>query len=170
MVFSKYKDLIDNDVIADKLLEYKKQSCKGTLPDDDAFLKLIHKACEDQEFKDAQDAIYDKVYWSRGEAWFDQNGFKLPLSMAVIQDSYLQSGEILDFLRKRFSAKTPANGGDEKEWIIQYVDTRNSWLENHSRQILRNTTYRTRFFKDQIKKDNWNLNKIPIYANGIKIA
>jgi len=169
-VFTEYKELCDDDKVADKLLAYRSKSCKEILPADKEFLNLIiDTAKEDQLFRDAQDKVYDELYWDKGFGWFEKNGFTLPLSLAVIQDSYLQSGSILDFLRKRFDASTPANGGDEKEWITQYVDTRHNWLANHSRKVLNNTVYRTNFFKKQIKADNWELNKFPIYPNGVKI-
>jgi chitosanase len=170
MVFQKYKELTDNDIVADKLLEYKKQSCKGTLPDNKDFIKLIHEACDDPLFREAQDYVYDKVYWNKGEEWFHNHGFTLPLSLAVIQDSYLQSGGILDFLRNRFNEKTPSDGGDEKKWISEYIDTRHNWLRDHSRKVLNNTVYRTNFFKTQIKNDNWDLSKSPIFVNGVKIT
>lgn len=168
MVFEEYDS--NGGKNGEKLNSYKKKSCTATLPEDKEFLALIHDSCDEKAMRSAQDTIYDRVYWSHGEQWFDQNGFTLPLSMAVIQDSYLQSGEILDFLRKRFDERTPKDGGDEKEWITQYINTRNSWLENHSRKILRNTTYRTHFFQKQIANSNWDLDKFPIVANGVRLS
>lgn len=152
-----------------KLQSFKSDSCKEILPNDSEFLKLLQDSSDDVEMKNAQDSVYDKVYWSRGAKWAQDNGFKLPLSMAVIQDSYLQSGGILDFLRNRFSENTPSGGGDEKEWIKAYVNARHNWLANHSRKILRNTVYRTQFFKKQIDNNNWNLDVFPLYVNGVKL-
>lgn len=167
-VFSRYNDKGGKN--GKKLLEAKERSCKGILPDDQEFLDLIHDSCSEQVMKDAQDEIYDEIYWNKGAQWAEQNGFILPLSQAVIQDSFLQSGGILDFLRRRFSSKTPANGGFEKEWIKQYVDVRHNWLANHSNSILHNTIYRTNFFKKQIQNGNWMLDKFPIYPNGVKLS
>jgi len=86
--------------------------------------------------------------------------------MLVIYDSFIHSGGILNFLRSRFPAKTPSKGGNEKEWIEQYLNIRHSWLTNHPNQILRKTTYRTKNMIQAVVKNDWNLEK-PFSANGI---
>jgi chitosanase len=140
------------------------------LVDDKTFVSLIVKSAkEDPIFRAAEDKIFEDKYFAPAFKFFADNGFKENLSMAVIMDSYLHSGSIPDFLRKRFDAKTPKNGGDEKVWIEAYVQTRNSWLAHHSREILRGTVYRTQFFLKEISKKNWDLNA-PFIANGIKIS
>jgi hypothetical protein len=48
----------------------------------------------------------------------------LPLSMLVVYDSFIHSGSVPMFLRKRFIERPPANGGDEKKWIGSYVEVR----------------------------------------------
>ena len=171
-VFREYKTLSgDDSEIADKLLAYRKDSCTGKLPADKGFLQLvINTADTDDKFKRAQDIVYDKVYWASGQKWFDREGFKLPLSMAVVQDSYLQSGCILDFLRKRFAESTPAGGGDEKKWVSEYVGVRQEWLANHKNQVLRGTTYRTKFFIKEMARSNWDLDILPVYPNGSKVG
>jgi hypothetical protein len=168
-VFQKYKELGGEK--ADMLLSYRNDSCKEILPKNKEFISLIiNTAKTDKKFRDAQDMVYDELYWNRGLKFFNDNGFTLPLSLAVIQDSILHSGSILDFLRKRFSEKTPNNGGDEKKWIEQYVNVRFKWLFNHPNTLLRNTIYRQKFFTEQIKKNNWQLDQYPIYPNGVKIS
>ena len=168
-VFSEYEKLGGSK--AKELLSYKKDSCKGTLPNNKSFLNLITDTAKtDDKFCCAQDIVYDRMYWNPGYAWFEKNGFKLPLSLGVIQDSYLQSGGILDFLRKRFTESVPASGGDEKAWIKSYLETRKSWLANHTNTILHNTVYRPEFFLHQIRDNNWNLDKFPIYPNDSRVG
>lgn len=168
-VLEKYK--AKGGMYGDTLLSYKSQSCKEILPNTPKFKNLIISAAQnEQAMRDAQDEVYDELYYAKGEKWAKDNGFTKPLSKLVIQDSFLHSGSILDFLRQRFAAKPPANGGKEEEWIKQYVDARDSWLRNHSNKLLRNTVYRTQFLKDQINNNNWNLDKFPIYPNGVKIS
>ena len=87
--------------------------------------------------------------------------------MLVIYDSYIHSGSIPMFLRKRFKEFTPVNEGDEKKWITSYIDVRHQWLKYHEKPILRKTIYRTQVFINEIEKGNWNLEKLPINANGI---
>ena len=168
-VFEEYKTLGGTN--ADKLLEYKKDSCTEKLPADKDFLQLIVSTAKtDDKFKQAQDSVYDAVYWSKGQGWVDANDFKLPLSMAVVQDSMLQSGSMLDFLQARIKEKLPRSGGDEKKWITEYVTARQDWLATHKNHILNGTVYRTKFFLKEIQNDNWKLDKFPIYPNGTKVG
>ena len=64
-----------------------------------------------------QDDFFDKRYFQPAMQWADTNEFTLPLSALVIYDSFIHSGSILDFLRKRFPEVPPAKGGNEKTWI-----------------------------------------------------
>lgn len=168
-VFETYKVL--NGLNADKLLSFKTHKGNQTLPKNKEFLNLIiNTAKNDEIFKKAQDDVFDKVYWDKGAIWFNAKGFVLPLSLAVIQDTYLQSGSMLKFLINKFSENVPSDGGNEKDWIEKYCITRKKWLANHSRTILNSTIYRPNFFLKQIQDNNWKLDKFPIYANGIKIT
>jgi len=141
------------------------------LADDALFLQLLRDAGrKDPLMRQTQDAFFDKRYFIPAMNWADNNGFSLPLSALVIYDSFIHSGSILNFLRKRFPESPPASGGDERTWIIQYVDTRQSWLSNHENRILRKTVYRTGCFKKEINRDNWDLSRLPINANGIEVS
>ena len=44
--------------------------------------------------RQTQDAFFDKVYFQPAKAWADAHGFTLPLSMLVIFDSFIHSGQI----------------------------------------------------------------------------
>jgi len=140
------------------------------LADDKIFQQYLKDAGKnDPLMKQVQDEFFDKRYFKPAMAFMDQNGFTLPLSALVIYDSQVHSGGILSFLRKRFPAKTPVNGGDEKTWIIQYVDTRRDWMANHSDTLLRKTVYRMDCFKREIVRNNWDLSIVPINANGMNV-
>jgi chitosanase len=117
-----------------------------------------------------QDEFFDKRYFQPAMQWADTNQFTLPLSALVIYDSFIHSGGILGFLRKRFPEVPPAKGGDEKTWIKQYVEVRHEWLATHSNKILQGTVYRTECFKREIARDNWDLSQLPIDANGVKVS
>jgi chitosanase len=110
------------------------------------------------------------VPYSRAFRFFEQNQFTLPLSLLVIYDSYIHSGSVPTFLRKRFGEFPPAAGGDEKKWSSSYVDIRHQWLKYHANALLRKTLYRTQCFKDQIAADNWLLAKLPVIANGVAVS
>lgn len=131
------------------------------------FLRLLEDASEDPVMRREQDLIFAEKYWNPAKTFFINNGFAEALSMLVIYDSYIHSGSVPSWLRKRFSEKPPAKGGSERNWIEQYVNTRHNWLATHSsRPILRKTIYRTNCFKEQMRNNNWDLTQ-PINANGI---
>ena len=117
-----------------------------------------------------QEQAFDSMYITPALAWCSKNNLILPLSQAVIADSFLQSGSILSSIQNTFSAKLPVNGGDEKDWITSYCNARKNWLTNHSRKILHNTVYRMDFFLSIIKNNDWNLEQKKYIANDVKIV
>jgi chitosanase len=127
------------------------------LADNLPFKQLLKLAGTDFIMHQVQDEFFDRYYWQPAVNFFEANRFTLPLSMAVIYDSYIHSGSIPMWLRKRFNEKTPLNGGSEKQWISEYVYTRDNWLEHHPNKVLRNTDYRTDCWLDQIHTNNWDL-------------
>lgn len=142
---------------------------KPSLASDDNFCNLLKSAGKtDPVMKLCQDRLFDAKYYQPAFGWFSENGFKLPLSLLVIYDSKIHSGGILSFLRRKFSTVVPAVGGNEKEWITNYVNARHNWLANHSDALLRKTVYRTECFKEQLQHDNWNLSQ-SINAHGVVI-
>lgn len=141
-----------------------------SLANDEIFCSTLVKAGkEDPIMKSCQDNLFELKYFQPAFNWFTTNGFKLPLSLLVIYDSTIHSGSIPKFLRKRFETVLPVSGGNEKEWIENYIDVREKWLANHSNTILRSTVYRTTCFNEQIKNNNWLLTE-RITANGIIVA
>ena len=140
------------------------------LVDDQVFLELLKEAGKDPVMQRVQDEFFDERYFQPAIKWAAKNGFTLPLSALVIYDSFIHSGSIPEFLRNRFPAKTPANGGNEKDWITEYVDARDNWLRNHSNTLLRKTVYRTECFQREIERGNWDLSKLPIDAQGVKVT
>jgi chitosanase len=131
-----------------------------TLANNPEFVRLLKEAGKDSAMHKVQDRFFMISYFNPALQWFERNGFKLPLSMLVIYDSYTHSGSVLAFLRNSFAEKVPADGGDEKKWVEAYVNARDHWLETHTgRPILRNTDYRTDSFIYAIREDNWMLDK-----------
>lgn len=135
------------------------------------FKQLLRDAGrKDPVMQRTQDKFFDKRYFQPAMRWADANEFTLPLSALVIYDSFIHSGGIFDFLRKRFPEVPPAQGGDEKTWIKQYVDVRHEWLADHPREVVRRSVYRTRCFKREISRKNWKLSQLPINANGVNVS
>jgi len=143
---------------------------KPSLATDDTFCNSLKSSGKnDPIMRACQDELFDAKYYQPAHAWFSSNGFKLPLSLLVIYDSTIHSGSMLPFLRKKFSTVIPANGGNEKEWIANYVNARHHWLAHHSDALLRKTVYRTECFKEQIQLNNWDLSQT-VNAHGVKIG
>ena len=69
-----------------------------------------------------------------------------------------------------FAESPPASGGNEKAWIKAYVDARYNWLASHSRPGVQKSVYRTQCFKNEILRNNWDLARVPIDANGTKVS
>lgn len=144
----------------------------GSVPltDNADFKALLRKAGkEDPVMRNIQDGFFDQVYFKPAVAWADKEGFTLPLSALIIYDSFIHSGSILWPIRQMFPECTPKGGGDEKKWISQYTKARNKWLENHSRPAVRSSAYRTKDLLKMIAAENWQLEKLPVVANGVKV-
>lgn len=163
-----YIDL--NGIYAGKLQPYLgRLGRKPSLAGDEVFCDTLKKAGkEDPVMAFCQDSLFESKYYQPAYQWFAANGFTQPLSLLVIYDSYIHSGGVLAFLRKRFPTAVPSQGGAEKSWIINYVDARHEWLRTHSSSLLQKTVYRTACFKEQIGAGNWGLQK-PLKANGITV-
>ncbi len=135
-----------------------------------AFKALLKKAArEDKAYRDLMDDIYYRLYYDPAMKWADLHGLKLPLSRAVIADSFIHSGSILASLRNKFPEPVPSAGGDEKKWVEQYLIARELWLRTHSRKILNGTAVRPRDYLREVRKGNWNLDILPFVANGLKV-
>jgi chitosanase len=159
-----------NGTLADQLKPFLSRiGKKPSLATEDTFCDALKNAGKtDPIMKTCQDRLFETKYYQPAHNWFSVNGLTLPLSLLVIYDSFVHSGGILSFLRKKFPTAVPSNGGDQKEWIKSYVNARHNWLANHSNQLLRNTVYRTNCFKEQIEHDNWDLSQ-KINAHGVTI-
>jgi pimeloyl-ACP methyl ester carboxylesterase len=157
-------------VFADHLATYLPQIGKGTLAADKKFHELLKQAgARDPLMAEAQNEQFNKSYLDPAFAWFKKHGFDTPLAFLVIADSYLHSGGIRDALRNSFKESTPAQGGNEKVWVRSYVEARHNWLANHSNKLLRNTVYRTQCFRNELARENWMLEQLPIVMNGVGV-
>jgi len=139
------------------------------LPYNSTFKGLLKLAGNDPVMQAVQEELYVSLYIGPGIRWGEAEGFVEALSMLVICDSFLHSGSILTFLRNRFPEKTPKWGGRERVWISQYIDVREKWLATHSNKLLRNTTYRTQYYRELVALNDWGLlEHHKIAMNGIK--
>ena len=141
-----------------------------SLRDDAEFRRLLKvSAQQDAIMRQTQDEFFDIYYYQPALNWFDGQGFREALSLLVIYDSFIHSGQMRADIRQKFAKRTPSNGGNERIWIDEYVKARHNWLANHSNTDLHATVYRTNCFKTQIRNGNWNLGQ-PVNANGTVVS
>lgn len=141
---------------------------RGVLHTDKEFIGALHTAATEAAMQQAQDEIFNEVYLNPAIVWAHENGFVQPLSVGVVVDSYLHSGQMSPKLIAAFSEHKPVAGGDEKKWITSYLQQRLAWFERvHG--ALHNTTYRPKFFLAQIAAGNWEFN-CPLVVNGTKVC
>jgi chitosanase len=152
-------------------------SCNIILPDpnatelsqDTAFQSLLQQAGADTAMQQVQDSLFESETWTPALNWAKIEGFTLALSLLVISDSFLQSGEIPTFLRDQFAAVPPIDGGDEKTWITEYTAVRNNWLLTSGDTALENSAYRTECYVGLIENNDWDLTST-INMNGVLIS
>jgi chitosanase len=143
----------------DRLLPYQNRIGKmPSLAGDKNFItNMVFVSKNDQAMKDAQDEIFEEVYFNPALKWAETEGIKTNLGILTVYDSFLHSGQIFTFLRNKFKERTPSHGGDEKKWITAYLQARLNWLENHSNSAVRSSAYRVRTYLKLIEKNNWDL-------------
>lgn len=143
-------------ILSDMLKKRLDKFSKGILINDTEFIKGLVSAGAEQVMKDSQDEIFNEVYLRPALDWAEDNGFKEVLSVGVIIDSYLHSGQMTPFLMQKFTERKPSSGGDEKKWIKSYLTERLSWFKRASGP-LHTCMFRPQFFLSQIEKNNWGL-------------
>ncbi|TAG47155.1 MAG: peptidoglycan-binding protein [Betaproteobacteria bacterium] len=141
------------------------------LTDDPDFKRLLRSAGRDDiVMQRTQDRFFARRYFDPAMKWCNTEGFTQPLSMLIAYDSFIHSGSVLWVIRGMFPEVTPAHGGDEKAWILAYVNARHRWLSNHRREVVRKSHYRTRDLSREVRRNNWDLTQLPIRANGTDVT
>lgn len=136
-----------------------------TLASDSRFKKALIAAAVTREMKEAQHFVATTRYLQPAIDICTRMGFTLPLSLAVVYDSVVHGS--WERIAARVGTRTSLPASDEKGWITEYVRKRHIWLTAIVR--LRSTTYRTRFFLNQIATGNWDL-KLPLMVHGVRLS
>ena len=104
-----------NGTDSNQLRPYLEKIGVTALVDDSQFKELLRDSGKnDPKMREIQDEFFDKRYFQPAMAWADENGFTLPLSALVIYDSFIHSGSVPDFLRKRFPNVSQLKGAMKK--------------------------------------------------------
>ncbi len=133
-----------------------------SLSENEQLKKALKAAAVTIEMKNAQTHVAFERYLRPAIDICRSRGFVLPLSLAVVYDSITHGS--WERIAARVSDVTPHS---EKAWITEYVRKRHFWLINIPR--LKPTTYRTKFFLDQIATGNWSL-RLPMIVHGLKLT
>ena len=135
-----------------------------------SLVNLLKEAGADPKMQSAQDAIFDENYWNPAVNHAKQAGLTTALGHAVMYDTCIHSGPgRVGTHRAAFPQKSPANGGDEKEWVKAYVAARKAWLLGNSNPLVQRTIYRMETFEKLMAEGNWDLNT-PVVVRGVKIS
>ena len=135
------------------------------LASDSRFKKALIAAAVTREMKEAQHFVATTRYLRPAIDICTRLGFTQPLSLAIVYDSVVHGS--WERIAARVGTRTSMSASDEKGWITEYVRKRHIWLTAIVR--LRSTTYRTRFFLDQIATGNWDL-KLPLTVHGVRLS
>lgn len=137
------------------------------LDTDWTFRNLLKEAGGDPAMRDAQDAFFDRVFWTPAMATAARAGLAEPLAVAIVYDSVVHGSWIAmrDLTTARVGAASRAG---ERKWAAAYLDTRRNWLASHSNALLRKTVYRMEAFKALVAADNWRLD-LPMTVRGVRI-
>lgn len=138
----------------------------------EALKAALRKLGKTPEMQQAQREIAFENYLKPALDACEGSDFTMPLSLAVIYDS-INHGSY-GKIRDRVKFQRPGNGSIkpeefEREWITEYVNRRDDWLEGHSNPLLQSTDYRTDFFLAQIARNNWQL-RLPLNVNGHQLT
>lgn len=156
------------DEMAEHLPQLKSGANISALSKNAELKKALKEAGNTPEMQQAQREIAFENYLKPALEACEGSDFDLPLSLAVIYDS-LNHGSYAKIRDKVKLTLPPSIKPDEyeKEWITQYTQKRDKWLESVPR--LAATDYRTDFFLAQIARNNWQL-KLPMTVHGFRLT
>jgi chitosanase len=133
-------------------------------------VNLLKAAGADPVMHRAQDEVFDEVYFAPALNHAKAAGLTTALGLLVVYDTCIHSGPGgVTMIRQKFAAKSPANGGDEKEWVKAYINARRNWLATHSLTVLHATVYRMDALLALVNAGAWDL-AMPLTVRGQKIA
>ncbi|HNQ79073.1 MAG TPA: chitosanase [Acidobacteriota bacterium] len=151
----------------------------GSVPlvDDKGFKALLRSAGrKDPVMAKVQDAFFEDAYFKPALKWASKANclaFRTQRGLCpervTLYDSFIHSGSILKVIRRKFPEVPPSKGGKEKPWIQAYVKARHEWLLGSRKKFVRASSYRTKDLMKMIEDKNWNLDKLPLIANGIEV-
>jgi len=135
-----------------------------------SLINLLKSAGSDKIMQQAQDEVFNSNYWNPAVEHCKNIGLTTALGHLVVYDTCIHSGPgRVSSLRAKFPEKSPANGGDEKAWVIAFLNVRRAWLASSSNSLVQKTVYRIDAMLEIAKANNWDL-KTPMIVRKVKIS
>jgi chitosanase len=133
-------------------------------------VNLLKQAGADPVMHAAQDEVFDEQYFTPALNHAASVGAVHPLTVLVIYDTCIHSGPGgVTMIRNKFAAKSPANGGDEKEWVKAYINARRAWLLANANPLVQKTVYRMDALMELVNANNWEL-VLPFKLRGVVVS
>lgn len=133
-------------------------------------IKTLKLAGADPIMQSAQDKIFNDLYWEPAVERANACKLNMPISFLTLYDTSIHSGPAgIEKIRSMFPQFPPSKGGDEKEWVLAYINARKNYLLSSSNQLVRNSSYRIDEIKNLYDSKNFEL-KLPITIRGVKIT
>jgi len=121
-------------------------------------IALLKKAGKDAFMQRAQDEVFDEVYFSPAVKHAESFGLTSALGLLTIYDTCIHSGPGRVATHKAaVKEPTPAAGGDEKEWVKEYIAVRRAWLAANSNPLVQKCVYRQDALSKLIAAGKWDL-------------
>lgn len=93
----------------------------------DEFTKVFKQSGGDQSLRQAQWNVLVRLYWKPAHDTCKKYGLKSTLALYFIYDTCLNLGNAA--MAKKVKVKAPSEGGDEKEWLKQYLIERRAYMK-----------------------------------------
>ena len=134
------------------------------------FMTALKLAGRDPLMQQAQDEVFDRDYFHPALNHAKRIRLTTALGLLVIYDTCIHSGPgRVDTHRAAFPEKSPANGGDEKAWVVAYLRARRSWLAANKNPLVQKTVYRQDAMMELVKAGNWDL-RTPFTCRGKQVS
>jgi chitosanase len=135
-----------------------------------SLINVLKSAGNDPLMHQAQDEVFDKNYWMPAVNHCKDIGIKSALGHLVIYDTCIHSGPgRVSSLRAKFPEASPSRGGDEKAWVLAFLNARRDWLSANSNPLVQKTVYRIDAMKEIATAGNWDL-ATPLTVRKVKIG
>lgn len=134
-----------------------------------ALVSLLQAAGSDPRMVAAQESTFLQRYWEPALDYGQRLGLALPLSYALLYDTWIQSGDLrVDILRDTFRERPPSLGGSERPWTRALCEARRRWLSRSANPLVRRSVYRCDALLDLMDADRWDLAR-PLTVRGVTI-